>query len=231
VGGVEARCRMGEPFHTSHTAVEERVLRTVLVARPAVLEPGCGRTTRLAGYRHRIRRLVGVDLDDEAGRQNVALDEFLPGDATGPLPFAPASFDVVYANFVVEHLARPAAAFREWRRLLPPGGSLVLTTSNVANPAVRIAHALPQRSRLAIKRDLAGVDERDVFPAVYRSNTVGALDRDLRAAGFSSCQLSPVATVHRYAGTHRRLAGALRFGERLLPADRRSTIVAWYRAS
>lgn len=222
---------MREPFYTSHTAVEERILRSVLVARPSVLEPGCGRTTRLAGYRHRIRRLVGVDLDVQAGNENRALDEFVPGDAAGPLPFEEGSFDIVYANFVVEHLARPAKAFREWRRLLAPGGSLVITTSNIANPAVRAAKLLPQRSRVVIKRGLAGVAERDVFPAVYRSNTRAVLDRDLRSAGFAPREVAGVATVHRYAGGHQRLAGALVAGERILPASRRSTLVVWYHAT
>ena len=203
---------MREPFYTSHTAVEERILGAVLVARPVVLEAGCGRTTRLVRYRHRIRRLVGVDLDVAAGEENRALDEFVPADASGPLPFAPASFDVLYANCVVEHLPRPALAFREWRRLLTPGGSLVLTTSNLSNPVMRVAHALPQRP-------------------MCRSNTVSALDRDLTRAGFAARQVSGVATVHRYAGGHRRLAGALRASERLLPAERRSTLVAWYQAA
>jgi SAM-dependent methyltransferase len=221
---------MREPFVTSHTEVEERILRSVLVARPSVLEPGCGRTTRLAGHRHRIRRLVGVDLDVAAGEENLSLDEFVPGDAAGPLPFAEGSFDIVYANFVVEHLARPATAFREWRRLLPPGGSLVITTPNIANPAVRAANLLPQHARVAIKRGVTGAAERDVFPAVYRSNTREDLDRDLRSAGFVRRQVAGVATVHRYAGQHRRLAGALKAGERMLPAGRRSTLVAWYHA-
>jgi SAM-dependent methyltransferase len=184
----------------------------VLVARPVVLEAGCGRTTRLVRYRHRIRRLVGVDLDVAAGEENRALDEFVPADASGPLPFAPGSFDVVYANCVVEHLPRPAVAFREWRRLLTPGGSLVLTTSNLSNPVMRVAHALPQRP-------------------MCRSNTVSDLDRDLTRAGFAARQVSGVATIHRYAGGHRRLAGALQASERLLPAERRSTLVAWYQAA
>ena len=33
------------------------------------------------------------------------------------------SFDLVYANFVVEHLASPDRAFAEWRRVLRPGGT------------------------------------------------------------------------------------------------------------
>jgi SAM-dependent methyltransferase len=152
---------MREAFSMSHTAVEERILRSVLVARPSVLEPGCGRTTRLAGHRHRIRRLVGVDMDAELGRENISLDEFVPGDAAGPMPFEEGSFDIVYANFVIEHLARPAKAFREWRRMLAYGGSLVVTTSN-ANPVVRL----------------------------YRSNTRDDLDRDLRSAGFGRRELA-----------------------------------------
>ena len=152
---------MREPFATSHAEVEERILRSVLVARPSVLEPGCGRTTRLARHRHRIRRLVGVAPDEQAGLENRELDEFVPGEAAGPLPFQEGSFDIVYADFVVDHLARPATAFREWRRTLAYGGNLVITASN-ANPLARL----------------------------YRSTARDNLDRDLRSAGFARRELA-----------------------------------------
>jgi len=130
-------------FETSHTAVESRLLDIALPPEATVLDAGCGRTTRLIERRDRIRSLVGVDLDVEAGRQNAALDSFLVADLCEQLPFADASFDVVYANFVIEHLERPDDTFREWHRVLQPGGHLVLLTTNRASPLIRAAEYLP----------------------------------------------------------------------------------------
>jgi SAM-dependent methyltransferase len=218
-------------FETSHTEVEARFLDAALGRDARVLDAGCGRRTRLSAYRSRIAELVGVDLDASSGRENDALDRFVIADLCAPLPFDDATFDLVYANFVVEHLRAPAPAFREWRRVLRPGGSLVLLTSNRANPLLSAAALLPHRARIALKRLGPRAAERDVIPAAYLANTPRLLSRLLEAADFAPVSIAYVATLHRYAGRRPRLAGALRALERALPSRHRSTIVAWYRAA
>lgn len=217
------------PFHTSHTDVEADLLRQALGPGARVLEAGCGRTTRLSAYRDRIDRLVGVDLDESGGRTNEDVDEFLAADLCGPLPFPAGTFDLVYSNFVVEHLARPEAAFAEWHRVLRPGGSVVVVTSNRSNPLMAAARLLPQGARTAVKGRGPGAEARDVFPALYRANTPAALTQALVRAGFRPVRVVPVATLHRYAGERRAAAAVLRGIERCLPSRLRSTIVACYR--
>jgi SAM-dependent methyltransferase len=219
------------PFPTSHTEVEAELLARALPANATVLEAGCGRRSRLGEHRDRIARLVGVDLDVEAGRENQAVDEFVAADLGRPLPFPDQSFDLVYANFVIEHLADPAATFREWRRVLRPSGGLILLTSNAANPYLAAGRALPERARLVAKRVGPGVASRDVFPARYRANKPKTLLTLLGAAGFEPVEVAYVATLHRYAGERSALAGLLRAAERVLPAARRSTIVGWFRSA
>jgi len=214
---------------TDHTRVERRLLEEALQPGTVALDAGCGRTTRLRNYRDRIVRLVGVDVDAEAGRANPHLDDFVLADLDRSLPFADDSFDLVYANFVVEHLEHPERTFAEWRRVLRPGGHLVLLTSNRANPLMAVADRLPSRVRLSIKRRGAGAAERDVYPTRYRANTPRGLADAIAATGFEPVSVSYVGTLHRYGA---RLPGAgwlLATVERALPATRRSTIVASYR--
>jgi SAM-dependent methyltransferase len=216
-------------IETSHTDVEARLLVHTLRPGACVLDAGCGRRTRLAGYRDRIGELVGVDIDAAAGAENRALDQFTVADLCASLPFAADRFDLVYANFVVEHLDAPEAAFREWRRVLRPHGELILLTSNRANPVLAVAALVPERVRTVLKRAGAGVAERDVIRTRYRANTPGRLAALLAGAQFAPVEVHYVATLHRYAARIPSLALLLRRLERRLPPRLRSTIVAWYR--
>jgi SAM-dependent methyltransferase len=92
-----------------------------------ILDVGCGTGTML-GHLARFGHAQGVDADAEAIRfcRERGLDE-VRHVAPGPLPFADASFDLVTALDVVEHIDDDAAAVAEMARVLRPGG-LALTT-------------------------------------------------------------------------------------------------------
>lgn len=205
------------------------MLDAVLRPGAVALDAGCGRTTRLRFYRDRIDRLVGVDVDEAAGRSNPFVDEFLSVSIDEPLPFPDGAFDLVYANFVVEHLAAPSTAFGEWRRVLRPDGHLLLVTSNRASPFLAVASRMPRRARLTVKRRGAGVTEEDVYPTLYRANTPALLAAATDAAGLEPVSVELVGTLHRYGMRVPGAPAVLRLLERCLPSSRRSTIVACYR--
>lgn len=51
-------------------------------------------------------------------------------DANAVLPFADDQFDLIWCSEVIEHLRNPAFTIHEFKRVLQPGGSLVMTTPN-----------------------------------------------------------------------------------------------------
>jgi len=216
---------------TSHTEVEARLLDTALPpgGGAVVLDAGCGRTTRLAAWRGRIATLIGVDVDEQAGAANAALDRFIAADLCDPLPLEDDSLDLVYSNFAVEHLQRPFAAFAEWRRVLKPGAALVVLTSNVASPFVGAARRLPRGVVVAAKRLGAGAAEQDVIATVYRANTPRRLDDLLVCAGFRREELVLVGTLHRYATRLPGLPRLVTVAESALSESRRATMVGLYR--
>jgi SAM-dependent methyltransferase len=78
------------------------------------------------------RSVTGVDIDEGAlasarGRARGA--EFVRGDLLS-LPFADASFDLVVSFESIEHVDDPALAIDEFRRVLRPGGMLLVSSPN-----------------------------------------------------------------------------------------------------
>ena len=77
-------------------------------------------------------RVVAMDIDDVVNR--AAADHVTPvvGDCTDLSAFASASFDVVFASNLLEHLERSDSRrlLAEARRVLKPGGRLILMQPN-----------------------------------------------------------------------------------------------------
>jgi SAM-dependent methyltransferase len=111
--------------------------------RARILDIGCGGgwTTFLLGERgHDVR---GLDLHDGALDVDVP---YTKGDATA-LPFPDASFDVVAMYQTLEHVAEPERALEEARRVLQPGGRLIVVGPNLLSlPLAVRGIALNRRS-------------------------------------------------------------------------------------
>ena len=118
--------------------------------------------------------VVGIDLDEAALRAHPHLELRIMGSIEA-LPVASASFDLVTANMVVEHVQRPDLLFEEVHRVLKPGGVFLVHTPNGTGYTTALTRAIPRRWRPALANVLQGRDERDVYPTFYRANTIAVL--------------------------------------------------------
>ena len=99
---------------------------------------GCGNGSQTLRFAADCDRLTGVDVSEEFladFRREIAADrrgDRVTGLAldTGAIPLADGSADAVTSFTVLEHVPDEAAALAEMRRILRPGGRLVLTVPN-----------------------------------------------------------------------------------------------------
>jgi ubiquinone/menaquinone biosynthesis C-methylase UbiE len=172
-----------------------RLLGRPLRAGEVVLDPGCGTGWQAAGLRRAAPDVVVIGVDLSAGMLDRARAAgawpLLQADA-GRLPLAAGSVDLVVSRGVLHHLPDVPAALAEWRRVLRPGGAVVVASE--PTPAVE-RHAAPLvRALLAALRRPLTAEEDFWEVASMAANlhvfTPDALARAARAAGFAEASLT-----------------------------------------
>jgi 2-polyprenyl-3-methyl-5-hydroxy-6-metoxy-1,4-benzoquinol methylase len=125
-----------ERKHRAHTKLLDAV-----GSGKRVLDVGCSSGYLSEPLSQRGNTLVGIELDPDAAREaELFCERVLVGDLeTMELPLEPASFDVVLCGDVIEHLRDPGAALARLRPFLKPAGTLVVSTPNIANWAMRLS--------------------------------------------------------------------------------------------
>jgi len=122
----------GELVHAEHMA--RYVLTAQLAHGRRALDAACGEgygteLLRRAGA----KRAVGIDVDEgtvRAARERYGAEFEVA--AVERLPFGDAAFDLIASFETIEHVENAEAAVRELRRVLSPGGTLVISTPNAS---------------------------------------------------------------------------------------------------
>lgn len=160
---------------------EQRVEATVARGTQVLLDAGCGRTAPvLRKYLGRVERLIGVELVD--------FTDVPPGIETynanlATLPLDDNSVDLIMSRSVFEHLTDPASVYREFARVLRPGGQVIFLTANMWDYGTLVARLVPNRFHARVVKVVEGREEEDTFPTAYKTNTRRDVDRLAADAG------------------------------------------------
>lgn len=175
----------GEGYLSPGGAAEvARVLEGVELAGRTVLDIGCGSggiSLALAAD-YGAARVVGIDVEGPVLRkararaaarglsERVVFEQVAPG----PLPFADASFDVVFSKDAMVHIPDKRALFADLYRVLKAGGRLAASDwliSHDGDPSPEMKHYIEQE----------GLSFGMASPKTYR--------RAMEAAGFEHVRL------------------------------------------
>jgi demethylmenaquinone methyltransferase/2-methoxy-6-polyprenyl-1,4-benzoquinol methylase len=179
-----------------------------------VLDVACGTGDLSEAFADARAAVTGVDFTPEmldvarhkgAARAGSARVTYARGDAMA-LEFPDASFDVVSIAFGIRNVAEPTRALREFRRVLRPGGRLVvLEFAEPANALVRWGSNLYTRRIMPWTASLVARDRSGAYHYLPRSvstfQTPAEFAAGLRAAGFADCAATPltmgICVLHR----------------------------------
>ncbi len=158
-----------------------------------VLDLGCGDGTLGALAAARVpSAVIGVDwAEGSLARSRTRGLTVVRASLDAALPFAAGSFDVVIMSEVIEHLVDPDLALVEVRRVLVSGGTLLLSTPNLAawfNRLLLLAGVQPVFSEVSS----LGIFGRPGTQVVghLRLFTARALRQVLAAHGFAGIELA-----------------------------------------
>lgn len=194
-------------FSAPNGAVVERLAELGARGRMLDLGTGPGHIPLLVCERFPDATVVAIDLSprmlEHAERRRAASPhasriELRLGDAKG-LPFDDASFDVVFSNTILHHVAEPLGMLREAARVLRPGG--VLMIRDLYRPPT------PERARELVALHAADMDpaQQDLFRASLEASLepaeLAALARD---AGLGDAEV--VIDSDRHMTLQRRAA-------------------------
>lgn len=164
-----------------------RILRDADVGS-IVLDLGAGPKPQrgIGTLKGRVAKLVGADVD-EVVLSNPGLDEAVTVEAGRPLPFLSDTFDLVYSDYVVEHVENPTEFLSEVYRVLKPGGCFHFRTPNIYHYVTLISRVTPHRFHVLVANAARRLppDTHEPWPTFYRLNSRRSITRAAQSVGFS----------------------------------------------
>ena len=168
-------------------------INSLIDSSSVVLDVGCGRGAysedsvplrrNLRILQGKVAKIIGIDVDQDA-QNNPFIDEFhLLKNSSWPIDSN--SIDLIVCDNVLEHIENPDQLFMEIHRVLKDGGFLCIRTPNRWSYIAIAATLIPNKHHSKVISVVQkGRQEEDVFPTVYKCNSIGKLKSIMKKNGF-----------------------------------------------
>lgn len=170
-----------------------------------VLEIGSGpENPSSAHVASRIAHLDGLDIDKRVLSNPALRSAFVYDGRKFPQEIADESYDLVVADYVMEHVEHPRLMLAEIHRVLRPGGHFIFRTPNIYHYVSLIARFTPHSFHLAWANKARQRDENavDPYPTFFRFNSRRVIRNIAGVAGLREVEMRMVEKEPSYLKFH-----------------------------
>jgi len=189
-------CKFGGYADIDATIVFFTRVNALLDKTHTVLDIGCGRGASfkdalpfrrdLMTLKGKAAKVIGIDVD-EAGQKNNGIDEFKRFKVGEAWPVDDDSVDLCLSDNVLEHVEDVELFFSEAARVLKTGGRLCIRTPNLWSYFGLCSKLIPNKSHAkALEKAQINTAEEDVFPTLYKCNSIRRLRKMMKKHGFDA---------------------------------------------
>ena len=175
-----------------------------------LLDIGCGHNAFGHEYYRRAAERVGLDPDFEALQANDLMDRKI-NCLIEDTPADIGQFDVIVAQWVLEHLSDPEKTASALERLAKPGAYFIFMTTNIYSPLILASKILPTRVKKFLRHKLLGINENDTYPTQYKMNTPAKIDKILSQHGFERVSLKTTGVLSYFTFNNKALRVKVEF--------------------
>jgi ubiquinone/menaquinone biosynthesis C-methylase UbiE len=189
---VRARYKQIKAGYRPALEIYTEIMDDLVDGETLLLDAGCGPGGLVKGIVGHAHRVTGVDRYISAFVDQLEIPEAVEAELSA-LPFAANTFTLITCSWVLEHLPDPAAVFREFSRVLQPGGHAIFITPNKRNYAVWLRRLIPSTVSQRIVHAIYARDEHFINPTYYRANTQRDIDAAMRAADLRAVRFEHIS--------------------------------------
>ena len=164
-------------YHDRNIQKDEylNIVKPYIKPNTLLLDAGCGEgynsiiSKKIDKKKVKGTKIIGIDINKKKLEKNPFVDKKILGNINNLSEITNKKFDLIYAEWVFEHLKHPEKTIIEMQHCLKSDGKIVLLMPNNNNPFIKLNKFLPRKLSIWFMQKIVKSQRtRDqIFPAYY----------------------------------------------------------------
>jgi SAM-dependent methyltransferase len=175
-------------------------IRSYIKPNFIVLNVGAGLSTKnkIRSLKGEVKKVIGIDIDESILNNNDLDEGFVIKD--DKYPFDDNVFDLIWSDYVLEHIRNPLHFFKEIFRVMKPGASFFFRTPNKYHYISILGRLSPYwiHGLFSNKMRSLPTNSHEPYKTYYKINSKTDITKYMRMSNFINCEFKFIEAQPSY---------------------------------